>query len=92
MGKATDEFDAAIQSVTQDRGRDYGHPKDTFANIAALQCVVRSCPNPAIRHALEMICVKLVRLTVTPDHMDSVIDIAGYARTIAMIIDKGAEG
>jgi hypothetical protein len=40
-----------------------------------------------------MICVKLVRLCQdpTPANMDNVIDIAGYARTIAMIWDKEHE-
>jgi hypothetical protein len=45
------------------------------------------------RHALEMICVKLVRLCQdpTPANIDNVVDIAGYARTIAMVWDKEYE-
>jgi hypothetical protein len=35
-----------------------------------------------------MIGVKMARLCTTPDHLDSLIDIAGYARTIAMIHDE----
>jgi hypothetical protein len=88
MGKNTEKFDVAIQSITDDRMNIYGHPIDTFDNIAVLQLVVKRCPDPRIRHALEMICVKMVRLTTTPNHLDSIIDIAGYARTMAMILDK----
>jgi len=38
-----------------------------------------------------MILTKVARLVETPAHMDSVLDIAGYARTITMILDKEAE-
>jgi hypothetical protein len=88
MSNYTRQFDAATQSVTQERGKHYGHPRDLFNNIVALQSGVSACPNPRIRHALDMICVKMARLCRTPDHLDSIIDIAGYARTMAMILDK----
>jgi|TARA_R110000824_G_scaffold79241_2_gene199699 hypothetical protein len=87
MGKHTKKFNAAIKTITAKRGRDYGHPASTFDNIAVLQLVVKRCPDPRIRHALEMICVKMIRLTVRPDHLDSIIDIAGYAKTMAEILD-----
>ena len=38
-----------------------------------------------------MIAVKMSRLCNSPKHIDSIIDIAGYARTIAMILDKEEE-
>ena len=44
--------------------------------------------DPLVRNALRMIGVKMARLVQSPDHLDSVIDIAGYARTIAMINDR----
>jgi hypothetical protein len=88
MGKILETYDAAVQVVTDDRGAAYGHPGVDFERAALLKSGVEACPHPAIQHALEMICVKMARLCHTPDHLDSVIDIAGYARTIAMIIDK----
>lgn len=88
VGENTDRFDAAVKNITGLRGKAYGPAPGTFARIAAIQILVRDCPHPAIRHALEMICVKLGRLCVAPDHLDSVIDIAGYARTIALILDE----
>lgn len=38
-----------------------------------------------------MICVKLARLIHSPDHVDSLVDIAGYARCACMIIDRAKE-
>tara|TARA_R110000823_G_scaffold231589_1_gene358254 strand:- start:266 stop:562 length:297 start_codon:yes stop_codon:yes gene_type:complete len=81
-------FDKAIQTITQERGKDYGPPGPSFRHIMKMQRLVMVCPDPAVRHALNMIIVKIVRLAQTPDHMDSVIDIAGYARTIAMVLDE----
>jgi hypothetical protein len=93
MSKFTDQFDTALETITQERGKMYGHPHETFDQIAVLQVMVVECPDPRVRHALEMICVKLVRLCQdpTPANIDNVVDIAGYARTIAMIWDKEYE-
>ena len=84
-------FDAAIQTVTQQRGEIYGPPSVDFDRAARLKAVVVECKDPQIKHALEMICVKLARLIQSPDHLDSAIDVAGYARTIAMILDERAK-
>ena len=84
----TSDFDDAIRTVTQDRGIEYGHPRSDFLRAQLIKQAVRDCPNPAVRHALEMIGVKMARLVFNPNHLDSVIDIAGYARTIAMILDE----
>jgi hypothetical protein len=83
----TDAFDNATRSVTQERGEDYGPPGSGFATIAHMQAMIGHCPDAAVRHALNMIIVKIVRLAETPDHLDSIVDIAGYARTIAMVLD-----
>jgi hypothetical protein len=84
------DFDETFETITQDRGVDYGHPLDDFAIAAAIKEAVASCPDKEVRHALEMIGVKMARLCKTPTHPDSVIDIAGYARTIPMIHDERA--
>ena len=87
---ACETFDAALRgaALTTERGATYGHPLDNFRRIAALHEVIRECPDPEVRHALEQIAVKIARLVQTPMHVDSVVDIAGYARTIAMIYDE----
>ena len=81
-----------IGQVTKDRGSSYGHPADDFARVATFKAVLRDCPDAVLRHVLEMIAVKMARLIHTPDHADSWVDIAGYARTAAMVIDRRREG
>lgn len=85
---ATHTFDAEVINATEVRGPEYGHPLDDFERAQILIQAVGGCPHAAIRHALGMICVKMSRLVSSPKHIDSVVDIAGYARTIAMIIDE----
>ena len=87
MGNRIEKFDTSIRVVTDERSA-YGHPLDDFIQVNMIKVAVSGCPDPAVRHALEMIGVKLARLVTTPDHIDSIIDIAGYARTIAMILDE----
>jgi hypothetical protein len=83
-----EQFDAATARVTRDRGSVYGHPVDNFGRIQALKDQVRDCKDPHTREVLEMLCVKIARLVETPDHIDSFIDIAGYARTGVMCINR----
>ena len=84
----SDAFDAAVQRLTTDRGEVYGHPLDDFSKVVTIKGAVSSCPHPLIRHCLEMIGVKMARLAQSPDHLDSVLDIAGYSRCITMIQDE----
>lgn len=88
MGTFLEKFDAAIATVTQDRGKDYGHPADDFALVARLKKALPDYGDARIQHVAEMICVKLSRLGSNPRHLDSWVDIAGYARTAAMVIDR----
>ncbi len=81
-------FDEAVSKVTTERGNVYGHPADDFARVDAIKAAVASCPDPLLRHCLEMLAVKMSRLAKTPEHLDSWIDIFGYARCAVMIIDR----
>lgn len=89
---ATEIFDEAAHTITQQRGAVYGHPIVDFSRVATVKAILSDCPDPVIRHAMEMVAVKLCRLIETPDHVDSWIDIAGYARTACMVIDAKKEG
>jgi len=84
----TEEFDQAMQRITQDRMDEYGHPSVDFRRVCQIKAAVEGCQDPLVRHCLEMIGVKMARLTHTPDHLDSIIDIGGYARCIALILDR----
>lgn len=81
------QFDKEMQDLTKRRGEVYGHPAVDFARAASLKAIVQDCPDPRLRHVLEMLCVKMARLINTPTHLDSWVDIAGYARTACMVID-----
>lgn len=81
-----EEFDSAIKTITDRRGSVYGHPKENFRRIQALKEVTKECEDPLIKEALDMICVKIARLIESPHHIDSWVDIVGYARTAVMCI------
>jgi hypothetical protein len=82
-----DQFDKAVATITFVRGEAYGPPRADFERAQKIKAAVAECPDPAVRHVLEMIGVKMARLCVTPTHLDSLIDIAGYARTGVMVSD-----
>lgn len=82
------QFDATYAVVTADRRDIYGDPLDTYRRVSALRTVVDECPDPQLREIIGMVATKLVRLVQTPDHLDSWIDVAGYARTGAMLLDS----
>jgi len=82
------KFHGDLKAVTRQRGAVYGHPLVNFERIAHLKEGVSGCKDPVIRHALEMICVNMARLVETPDHYDSLLDIAGYIETILMVLDE----
>jgi hypothetical protein len=91
MSERTQAFNAALAKVNDERGSVYGHPSVDFGRVDKLKAVIAECPDPLARHALEMIAVKMARLIQSPQHLDSWIDIAGYARTGVMVTDKREE-
>lgn len=82
-----EQFDALYATVTADRRDVYGDPQDTYRRVSALRAVVQECPDPQIREILGMIATKVARLVQTPEHLDSWVDVAGYARCGAMLLD-----
>ena len=81
-------LDKARGCVCKDRNREYGEPEDGFKLIAALwEPVIReSCVSPGAdvsvlpeTVALLMALLKAARAATNPGHLDSWIDLAGYA-------------
>jgi len=73
------------KELVAERAKVYGHPLDAFCRIAIGAEVIEECPDKEVRVALNFIWIKMCRLIQTPDHADSIDDIAGYAETIHMI-------
>lgn len=84
----TEQFDAALKRVNADRGANYGTPAQNFSRMTLAWQMVEECQDPLVRHALYMICLNVVRMVQTPEYADGPIDIAGYARTIPMLLDE----
>jgi len=86
---ATTKEAAAIMTNTQElvaeKGKVYGHPLENFNNIAWGWNALEKCKDDEVRVALGLIWLKMCRLIETPDHKDTIDDIAGYAETIHMI-------
>lgn len=84
-------LEEAGKLVDGERERTYGHPADDFSavsNAAYALGVDPSADSDGLHHALYMILIKIQRLVQTPDHHDSVVDIAGYARCYEKIRER----
>ena len=80
----------ALELTTGDRQNVYGHPADDFRKVAQMTrpiitAIYEGMIDPRLGHSLYMIQVKVARLLNTPDHYDSIVDIAGYANTYGMV-------
>ena len=85
-------LDEANKLTSKDRQAVYGHPANDFAKVAIMTTpILDSKIDPRLKHSLYMIQVKVARLLNTPDHVDSIIDIAGYANTYSMVLEKMEE-
>ena len=73
------------QELVVEKGKVYGHPLDNFRDAQWGNTVIDKCKDDEVRFALSMIWLKICRLVATPDHKDTIDDIAGYAQTIHMI-------
>jgi len=74
------QFDQAIETIGYDRTTDYGNPVVSFDRIALMWSAITGADISAQQVAHMMICLKLSRLQTNPNHLDSYVDIVGYAR------------
>ena len=85
-GEQMTVLEEAIQAFTGPRAEAYGSPEVNFKNIADLAtCLVGREITPR-ECVLILIAVKLGRLVNTPDHRDSIVDLAGYAAVLARVV------
>ena len=69
-------------TIVRDRRRTYGEPELLFQRVAVRWSQVLDTKVTPSQAALCMIELKLARLSIHPDHLDSLVDVAGYAAII----------
>lgn len=77
-----DVCDIAKRLTSYDRQLDYGSPIEDFTKQAKMWSAILHTKVTPQQIAMCMIAVKLSRLTNSPRHRDSVVDIVGYARCL----------
>jgi len=65
--------------VIADRHRRYGEPETLFDQVAKRWSLVLGHAVTPTQVALCLIDLKLARLSLDPSHLDSIVDVAGYA-------------
>ena len=65
--------------IVNRRRREYGEPVDVFEAIAKRWSSVFRTKVSAAQVVIALLDVKLVRLSSNPAHLDSQVDVAGYA-------------
>lgn len=78
----------ALRLTRGNRNADYGHPLDDFTRTAALWSAFLGTPVDYRQAIVCMMLVKVSRLGHTPEHHDSIVDLAGYADCLAMAIGE----
>ena len=77
--KRAEDLSKAESLVNGPRAKEYGDAHENHARIAKMWSVLLDTEVSVEQVYQCMIAVKLARLTVTPEHEDSWIDICGYA-------------
>jgi hypothetical protein len=77
-----DVCDVAKRLTSYDRQLDYGSPIEDFTKQAKMWSVILNTNVTPQQIAMCMIAVKLCRMTNSPRHKDSCVDIVGYARCL----------
>ena len=82
-------LEEAEQLAGKVRSDKYGHPFDNFTQTGKLWAPALDKDEVTPEQvALCMILAKISRLTHSPDHADSLVDIAGYARAYEMVRER----
>jgi Domain of unknown function (DUF6378) len=70
--------------VSRRRG-EYGEPGDVFETVAKRWSLVFGTKVTAAQVVIALLDLKLVRLSRDPRHLDSIVDVAGYAAVLREI-------
>jgi hypothetical protein len=72
--------------VVSRRRHEYGEPTDLFGDIAKRWSLVLGVEVTAAKAVLCLLDVKMARLARDPKHLDSIVDIAGYAAVLRELV------
>jgi uncharacterized protein DUF6378 len=85
-------LEEAARLVSGPRAKAYGKMLDGYDRAAVMFNAILGCPGENIvgaRHIpLFMIAIKLSRLVASPEHRDSIVDIAGWAECYAQVLKE----
>ena len=68
------------------RRREYGEPIDVFEAVAKRWSLVFGTEVTAAQVVIALLDLKLTRLSRDPKHLDSIVDVAGYAAVLREIM------
>lgn len=74
-----DDLLAHAAAVVRDRRGAYGNPADLFERVAVRWSQVLGTKVTAAQVVLCLVDLKVARLAHDPTHLDSLVDVAGYA-------------
>ena len=80
-------LEEASRLVHGDRGQDYGHPIEYFTVAADMWAAILGVPVTAEQFGLCMCAMKIARQCTRPK-IDNLVDLAGYAETVNMVIEE----
>ncbi len=81
----------ALQTF-EERRANYGQAKHHFREVARRWSLILNCQVTPQQVVMCLIELKLARLKGNPTHLDSIIDIAGYAAVMAEVLPEDNQG
>ena len=78
----------ACKVALNSRGQHYGKVLENHNRIAKIWSLIIGSEVTEEQVALMMVGLKVARLIETPDHQDSILDIAGYAAVMSECIEE----
>jgi hypothetical protein len=68
------------------RRREYGEPVDIFEAVAKRWSLIFGIDVTAPQVVMALLDLKLTRLSRNPKHLDSIVDVAGYAAVLQEVV------
>jgi hypothetical protein len=83
---AAEQLLEQASSIVHDRRHTYGQPLNLFERVAVRWSQVLGTKVTPAQVIVCLIDLKVARLSHDPRHLDSIIDLAGYAACLAEVV------